>query len=92
MGGIVGSATALFLISLDLVTLWRSDHIWIVNFLPIAGLLIGLVYYYGGKDVENGNDLMISEFQQSQQKIPFKMGWIAVTIRKRALLLNRLRS
>lgn len=76
VGLLAGSASALFLLSLDKVTEFRQHHIWIVNFLPIAGFVIGLGYYYGGKDVEKGNDLLISEFQQSQQKIPFKMGWM----------------
>jgi H+/Cl- antiporter ClcA len=76
VGLLAGSASALFLLSLDQVTEFRQHHIWIVNFLPIAGLLIGLGYYYGGKDFEKGNDVLISEFQQPKQKIPFKMGWM----------------
>jgi H+/Cl- antiporter ClcA len=76
VGLLAGSASALFLLSLDQVTEFRQHHIWIVNFLPIAGLLIGLGYYYGGKDVEKGNDVLISEFQQPKQKIPFKIGWM----------------
>ena len=39
---LVGTATAWFLIALDFITLWRSGHIWIVNFLPLIGLAIGL--------------------------------------------------
>jgi len=43
VGGMVGSATAFFLQSLDYVTLLHTNHIWMVNFLPIAGLMIGLL-------------------------------------------------
>ena len=45
---IVGSATAWFLIALDFVTIWRTDHIWVVNFLPLIGLGIGFAYHYFG--------------------------------------------
>jgi H+/Cl- antiporter ClcA len=78
VGGIVGSATALFLISLDLVTLWRSDHIWIVNFLPLIGLAIGLAYYYYGEESKKGNNLIIETHQNAEsgshsKPIPFIM-------------------
>ena len=78
VGGIVGSATALFLISLDLVTLWRSDHIWIVNFLPFIGLAIGLAYYYYGEESKKGNNLIIETHQNAEtvsysKPIPFIM-------------------
>ena len=76
VGLLAGTASAFFLISLDKVTEFRQHHIWIVNFLPMAGLLIGLGYYYRGKEVEKGNDLLISAFEQPQQKIPIKMGWL----------------
>ncbi|MCX6331118.1 MAG: chloride channel protein [Bacteroidetes bacterium] len=78
VGGIVGSATALFLISLDRVTLWRSDHIWIVNFLPFIGLAIGLAYYYHGEESKKGNNLIIETHQNVEsgsdsKPIPFIM-------------------
>jgi len=78
VGGIVGSATALFLISLDLVTLWRSDHIWIVNFLPLIGLAIGLAYYYYGEESKKGNNLIIETHRNAEtvsysKPIPFIM-------------------
>jgi len=66
VGGIVGSTTALFLISLDRVTLWRIDHIWIVNFLPFIGLAIGLAYYYYGEESKKGNNLIIETHQNAE--------------------------
>ncbi len=48
IGVIVGTATAFFLQTLDDVTLFREEHVWIIYFLPIAGLVIGLLYYYYG--------------------------------------------
>ena len=39
----------------------------------IAGLLIGLLYHYYGKDIEGGNNLLIDTIHQPAQKIPLKM-------------------
>jgi H+/Cl- antiporter ClcA len=78
VGGIVGSATAFFLQSLDYVTLLRTNHIWVVYFLPIAGLAIGLLYYYYGDAANKGNNLLIETHQslengETSKPIPFKM-------------------
>ena len=78
VGGIVGSATAFFLQSLDYVTLLRTNHIWVVYFLPIAGLVIGLQYYYYGDVANKGNNLLIETHQslengETPKPIPFKM-------------------
>jgi H+/Cl- antiporter ClcA len=78
VGGIVGSATAFFLQSLDYVTLLRTNHIWVVYFLPIAGLVIGLQYYYYGDAANKGNNLLIETHQslengETPKPIPFKM-------------------
>jgi H+/Cl- antiporter ClcA len=78
IGGIVGTATAFFLQTLDDVTLFREKHIWVVYFLPIAGLVIGLVYYYYGESANKGNNLLIETHHSLQngetaKPIPFKM-------------------
>jgi len=78
IGGIVGTATAFFLQTLDDVTLFREKHIWVVYFLPIAGLVIGLVYYYYGESANKGNNLIIETHHSLQngetaKPIPFKM-------------------
>jgi H+/Cl- antiporter ClcA len=78
IGGIVGSATAFFLQSLDYVTLLRTNYIWVVYFLPIAGLLIGLLYYYYGDAANKGNNLLIETHQslengETPKPIPFKL-------------------
>jgi H+/Cl- antiporter ClcA len=78
VGGIVGSATAFFLQTLDYVTLLRTNHIWVVYFLPIAGLAIGLLYYYYGDAANKGNNLLIETHQslengETSKPIPFKM-------------------
>jgi H+/Cl- antiporter ClcA len=78
VGGIVGSATAFFLQSLDYVTILRTNHIWVVYFLPMAGLVIGLLYYYYGDAANKGNNLLIEthhslENGETPKPIPFKM-------------------
>jgi H+/Cl- antiporter ClcA len=78
IGGIVGTATAFFLQTLDYVTLFREKHIWVVYFLPIAGLTIGLLYYYYGDEANQGNNLIIETHQALEKgvetkSIPFKM-------------------
>ena len=63
---IVGSATAWFLIALDFVTIWRTDHIWVVNFLPLIGLGIGYAYHYFGTAVQKGNNLILITHQAEE--------------------------
>lgn len=73
IGSLIGTASAGFLQSLEWVTNFRENHLWIIAFLPIAGLFIGLLYYYWGKDVEAGNNLLIDTIHEPKQTIPFKM-------------------
>lgn len=64
--GLIGTATAWFLIALDFVTIWRTDHIWVVNFLPLIGLGIGYTYHYFGTAVQKGNNLIL-EIHQAEE-------------------------
>lgn len=68
-----GSASALFLISLEKITQIRLANFWIIGFLPLGGLAIGLLYHYYGKSVVKGNNLILEEYDTPQQTIPFKM-------------------
>ena len=73
VGMSVGSATALFLSSLDFVTLFREQHSWIIYSLPVIGLLIGLSYKYLGKESVKGNNLLLETYQSPNATIPFLM-------------------
>ena len=73
IGAIVGSASALFLVTLNWATNFRESHLWIISFLPAAGFLIGLAYHYWGKDVVKGNNLLIEELQSPKKVIPLIM-------------------
>lgn len=68
-----GSASAFFLVALEWVTQIRASHNWIIWLLPIGGLLIGLLYHYYGASVVKGNNLLLEEYENPQQPIPFKM-------------------
>nr|WP_228438660.1 voltage-gated chloride channel family protein [Chryseobacterium pennae] len=73
IGAMAGSASAGFLQSLEWATNFRESHIWLIALLPVAGFLIGLLYYYFGKDVEAGNNLLIDNIHDPKEIIPFKM-------------------
>ena len=69
-----GSAAALFLYTLDLVTDYRESHLWIIIFLPLAGFCVGWMYHQYGKEAETGNKLLLKTIQDPQQKtIPWVM-------------------
>jgi H+/Cl- antiporter ClcA len=73
IGTLVGTASEVFLVSLAWATNWREAHPWIIALLPLGGFLIGTLYYYFGKDVEAGNNLLIDQIHQPSQIIPLKM-------------------
>ncbi|MEO7978969.1 chloride channel protein [Flavobacterium sp.] len=73
IGFFSGSASAFFLVSLEFVTQFRIQHDWIIWFLPIGGLLIGFFYYYWGESVVKGNNLLLEEYENPKEVIPFKM-------------------
>lgn len=73
IGLLVGSCAAFFLYTLETVTQYRTNHLSLIYFLPLAGLVIGLLYFYYGKSVETGNHLLVKEYQHPQAIIPFKM-------------------
>ncbi|WP_265428309.1 voltage-gated chloride channel family protein [Chryseobacterium sp. YIM B08800] len=73
IGGFIGCASAFFLQTLEWATQFRENHLWLIAFLPLAGFLVGLLYYYFGKDVEAGNNLLLETIHEPQKTIPFKM-------------------
>lgn len=68
-----GTASAVFLRALDIVTEYRNAHLWIVLFLPVAGFLMSLMYHTFGKSVEDGNELIIRTIQKPEGRMPFRM-------------------
>lgn len=73
IGILVGSASALLLYSLEFATSYRESHLWIISLLPVAGLAIGLLYHYFGKEVVKGNNQIVDEYHKPEKIIPLKM-------------------
>lgn len=73
VGVLVGSASAFFLISLEWVSIYRESHTWIIAFLPLGGLGVGLLYYYVGKEAEAGNNRIIEEIHAPKKIITVLM-------------------
>ena len=75
VGVLIGSTTALFLKSLDAVTSWRENNLWIIYGLPIAGLCIGLLYHFYGEEASKGNNLLLvahhKQTIKNKYRIPF---------------------
>jgi H+/Cl- antiporter ClcA len=73
VGVICGVASAAFLGLLDVVTKLRGDHAVLVYALPVAGLLIGLIYERFGRDIKAGNNLVIDTIHDGGPQIPLRM-------------------
>ncbi|MEX6691289.1 voltage-gated chloride channel family protein [Danxiaibacter flavus] len=66
----IGSVVAFFLWSLEQVTQHRLDHPWLLYLLPVAGIVIYLMYTYLGKESESGNNLIIDEIHEPRKGVP----------------------
>lgn len=64
VGILGGSASALFLVSLDLATAERLAQPWLLYLLPLGGCFIALFYQYFGKGCEGGNNLVLEEIHK----------------------------
>ncbi len=73
VGFFTGSASAVFLWTLEWATNYREANFWIITLLPVSGLIIGLSYHYYGESVVKGNNLILDEYHSPKKVIPFKM-------------------
>ena len=73
VGVLSGSASAIFLLSLDWVSGIRDAHLWLLAALPLAGLTIGYCYHRYGSGVEKGNNLILSGIYTPQPILPLRM-------------------
>lgn len=73
ISGIIGSVTAFFLYSLDIVTNFRDTHFWIIYTVPFIGFFIGFLYHHYGDNANKGNNAIIDAHHSAHQSIPFKM-------------------
>ena len=73
IGVLSGSASALFLLSLDWVGQIRDAHLWLLGFLPLAGFTIGYCYHRYGSGVEKGNNAILAGIYTTQPILPLRM-------------------
>ncbi len=73
IGLIAGVSSAFFLTTLNWATKFRETHLWMIVFLPVAGLATGLLYYYYGKEITAGNKLLIKTIHEPKGIIPVLM-------------------
>ncbi len=73
VGVACGMASAVFLLLLERATSFREGHEAVVYGLPIAGLVLGLIYERWGKPIEGGNNLVIDTIHGSANQIPLRM-------------------
>lgn len=69
----IGSIVALFLWLLTAAIHFRFKHNWLLFLLPLAGLLIHVIYQSVGKSSEKGNNLILEEIQQERKGVPLLM-------------------
>ena len=72
-GILAGGAATLFLVLLEWATSTRDRHPGLIWLLPVAGLLIGLIYHHYGRDVAGGNNLILDEIHEPKKTIPIRM-------------------
>jgi H+/Cl- antiporter ClcA len=73
VGLLAGSASALFLWSLDRVTELRWQNGWLLFLLPVAGLAVGWLYHRLGGAAGGGNNLIIEQIHQPGGGVPRRM-------------------
>jgi H+/Cl- antiporter ClcA len=73
VGVLSGVGSAAFLHSLTWATRMRTTNAWVVWLLPLAGLIVGIVYATIGSSVVRGANLVIDESLEPTQGIPIRM-------------------
>jgi H+/Cl- antiporter ClcA len=78
VGVLSGSASALFLVSLDAVTQWRVANPLVVLLLPLAGAVLGYAYWRYGATSSRGNALVIEEIHDNKARVPARMAFFVL--------------
>lgn len=72
-GLLTGSASALFLYSLEYVTELRLGSPWLLFLLPLGGAAVSYMYNKYGLNSAKGNNLIIEQIHGGQESIPLRM-------------------
>lgn len=73
MGALAGSLSALFLVSLDGVTVVRGRQPWLLLLLPLAGMGIAWLYQKYGSVAARGSHLLVEEIHEQRGDVPLRM-------------------
>ncbi|ASA21435.1 voltage-gated chloride channel family protein [Paenibacillus donghaensis] len=73
VGLLAGSASAVFLESLDYVTSARLSQPWLLYLLPLGGALVSYLYMKVGESSSRGNNLILEQIQEGKETIPLRM-------------------
>ena len=73
VGALSGAASALFLFALQRATDFRLGHERIVYALPLAGVLVGLIYERFGRSIAGGANLIIDTIHDDGPRLPLRM-------------------
>jgi H+/Cl- antiporter ClcA len=73
IGLVSGVLSAAFIGALNWATTTRTSHEGLLLLLPLAGLVVGAAYHYGGKGLERGSNLVIEQIHGQSEWIPFRL-------------------
>ncbi|MCM3443219.1 voltage-gated chloride channel family protein [Metabacillus halosaccharovorans] len=73
VGLLAGSASALFLVSLEWAAETRETYSWFLFLLPFGGMLVSFLYWKYGLNSAKGNNLLIEQAHGAKESIPFRM-------------------
>ncbi len=73
VGVLSGTASAIFLVTLNWATAVRTANPMLLFLLPVAGLVIGWSYYRIGGSAVRGNNLVIEQVHLNKDPIPLRM-------------------
>ncbi|PJF27328.1 MAG: hypothetical protein CUN53_04480 [Phototrophicales bacterium] len=73
VGVLAGTASFIFLTTLDWATDLRLAHPELLLLLPLGGFIVGWLYYRFGGAAAQGNNLVIEEVNTNKARIPFRM-------------------
>ncbi|TCM96157.1 H+/Cl- antiporter ClcA [Paenibacillus sp. BK033] len=73
VGICTGSASALFLTTLEWATETSMTHTWLLWLLPLGGALVSWLYMQYGKDAAKGNNLLLDRIYGGETAVPLRM-------------------
>ncbi|GKU79218.1 chloride channel protein [Paenibacillus sp. L3-i20] len=73
IGICAGSASALFLTSLEYIMFLQTNYLWLLWLLPFGGALVGYIYLQYGKEAIKGTNLILSQIHSGSGSVPALM-------------------